>query len=197
MGRSLPRHPSLFWQSRKSIVHVPWLNPLDINTQNTMNYLLSRTQSTPLKMNNMAMIIPAQSNNSNNIKKDEQQKIQIQPYSYSSSSPHCIECRDDFDETTSTSTNRTGRDRTEPKMSLGEYLEANNSMMETQPQIIVYDKNNSRSIHDNSPSFSMLDDGDENYYDDDHSDAGFASQAAGACVACSIPVLHFIKFFMC
>ena len=196
MGRSLPRHPRVCFGSPEKVVDVPWLNPLDINTQNTMNYLLSRTQSTPLKMNNMAMIIPAQSN-SNNIKKDEQQKIQIQPYPYSSSSPHCIECRDDFDETTSTSTNRTGRDRTEPKMSLGEYLEANNSMMETQPQIIVYDKNNSRSIHDNSPSFSMLDDGDENYYDDDHSDAGFASQAAGACVACSIPVLHFIKFFMC
>ena len=41
-----------------------------------------------------------------------------------------------------------------------------------------------------SPSFMIDDEGDINVQ-------GFASQAAETCVACTLPVIHFIQFFMC
>ena len=41
-----------------------------------------------------------------------------------------------------------------------------------------------------SPSFMIDDEGDINVQ-------GFASQAAETCAACTLPVIHFIQFFMC
>ena len=63
-------------------------------------------------------------------------------------------------------------------------------------QNIMYDTNTGRRSRRRSEQcspISILDDVDHN--DDD--DSGFASHAADACVACSIPVLHFLQFFMC
>ncbi len=45
------------------------------------------------------------------------------------------------------------------------------------------------------PAISMMQDDDDDEYD--YYEDGCASHAAEACVASSIPVLHFIQFFMC
>ena len=63
-----------------------------------------------------------------------------------------------------------------------------------------------RSLHRSSPVLSMLDEDDVLLAyssssmideDDDINVQGFASQAAETCVACTLPVIHFIQFFMC
>ena len=63
-----------------------------------------------------------------------------------------------------------------------------------------------RSLHRSSPILSMLDEDDvllaysSSSMIDDEDDInvqGFASQAAETCVACTLPVIHFIQFFMC
>ena len=61
-------------------------------------------------------------------------------------------------------------------------------------QNFMYDTNTgsrSRRRSEQISPTSFLEDLD---HDDD---SGFASHAAAACVACSIPVLHFLQFFMC
>jgi hypothetical protein len=187
-------------------------------------YLQSRTQSTPFKMNNDAVFIPTQSTTN---KRDEPQSPSQQvddccgdPQYFSNTvsvlpadrygSYYIIyhrnasgECRDDFDETvSSSSTNGTRREYDVGRHQdfLEADLVANHSMIETKPKSIMYDKNiagssTPRSVQERSspPAFTMLDD-DEDYDDDDE---GFVSFAAGACVACFIPVVHFIQFFMC
>ena len=64
----------------------------------------------------------------------------------------------------------------------------------------------SRSLRRSSPVLSMLDEDDvllaysPSFMIDDEGDInvqGFASQAAETCVACTLPVIHFIQFFMC
>ena len=61
----------------------------------------------------------------------------------------------------------------------------------------MYDTNtgssSSRRREERYYSVSMLDDD----VDQDDDSSGFASHTAEACVACSIPVLHFLQFFMC
>ena len=63
-----------------------------------------------------------------------------------------------------------------------------------------------RSLYRSSPVLSMLDEDDvllaysSSSMIDDEDDInvqGFASQAAETCVACTLPVIHFIQFFMC
>ena len=63
-----------------------------------------------------------------------------------------------------------------------------------------------RSLHRSSPVLSMLDEDDvllaysSSSMIDDEDDInvqGFASQAAETCVACTLPVIHFIQFFIC
>jgi hypothetical protein len=63
-----------------------------------------------------------------------------------------------------------------------------------------------RSLYRSSPVLSMLDEDDVllaySYSsmideEDDINVQGFASQAAETCVACTLPVIHFIQFFMC
>ena len=63
-----------------------------------------------------------------------------------------------------------------------------------------------RSLHRSSPVLSMLDEDDVLLAyssssmideDDDINVQGFASQAAETCAACTLPVIHFIQFFMC
>jgi len=170
-------------------------------------YLQSRTQSTPFKMNNDAVFIPVDdccgdpqyfSNTVSVLPADRYGSYYIIYHRNASG-----ECRDDFDETvSSSSTNGTRREYDVGRHQdfLEADLVANHSMIETKPKSIMYDKNiagssTPRSVQERSspPAFTMRDD-DEDYDDDDE---GFVSFAAGACVACFIPVLHFIQFFMC
>jgi hypothetical protein len=188
-------------------------------------YLQSRTQSTPFKMNNNAINNKKddeQQLSSQQLQNQVDGDCWGEPQYFSNTvsvlpadrygSYHIIyhrnasgECRDDFDENWTTSSSTSTNDtRREYDVGRQDYLEANlvanHSMMETKPESIMYDKNagstTPRSVQGRSspPAFTMLDD-DEDYDDDD---AGFVSLfAEGACVACFIPVLHFIQFFMC
>ncbi|KAK1733757.1 hypothetical protein QTG54_015612 [Skeletonema marinoi] len=178
------------------------------------HYLQSSTQG--------AMIVPTQP--MNKLKKLPQQQEDCVPPQYFSNSMSVLpadrygsyyiiyhrdvsgECRDDnFDDMASHSFSTTGTRRDygvtrdsvfdfTPKKSVT-FLETNNSMVETEPKNnMMYDTNaggSPRRSEQSSPTISMLD--DEEY----DNDSGFASHAAEACVACSIPVLHFIQFFMC
>ena len=66
------------------------------------------------------------------------------------------------------------------------FLSANNG------KSCAYHNTSSRS-QQSSPAISELSEED----DSDDSEAGFVSYTAEACVACSIPVLHFLQYFMC
>ena len=73
-------------------------------------------------------------------------------------------------------------------------LSANNSMVETETerQSKSCAHRNTTTNQQSSPAVSELSEEDS-----DNSEAGFVSYTAEACVACSIPVLHFLQFFMC
>eukprot|EP00984_Skeletonema_dohrnii_P015749 scaffold6863_cov103-Skeletonema_dohrnii-CCMP3373.AAC.6 len=175
------------------------------------HYLQSSTQG--------AMIVPTQPMNKQ--KKLPQQQEDCVPPQYFSNSMSVLpadrygsyyiiyhrdvsgECRDEM-ASHSLSTIGTKRDygverdgvferTTTPKQSVT-FLETNNSMVETEHKNMMYARNKGgspRRSEQSFPAISMLD--DEEY----DNISGFASHAAEACVACSIPVLHFIQFFMC
>lgn len=114
-----------------------------------------------------------------------------------------VECRDDCDGDELTTSPRSGtrRDRTASTENVI-FVEANsNSMVDTTPKRIVYEKNAGSSPRRRSSSHSQVfdfDDDDMMYsYDVDCGiDEGCASHAAATCVACFIRVLHFLQFFM-
>ena len=75
---------------------------------------------------------------------------------------------------------------------------AYNTTKQTNNNGSMYDTNtgsssSSRRREQRYNSVSMLDDD----VDQDDDSSGFASHTAEACVACSLPVLHFLQFFMC
>ena len=122
------------------------------------------------------------------------------------------ECRDDYDEistATSSATSASGTEREDRGTASSRkniLLLPANSMIDSSGMASdtdnVGNSNSStpRRNERNSPAVSSMM-GDEDYGGDFHLDPGyvkaFASHAADACVACSIPVLHFIQFFMC
>ena len=122
------------------------------------------------------------------------------------------ECRDDYDEiatATSSISGTAGReDRGITSSSSRKnilMLQATNSMISSSGMAIDTNTGSSscpRRSEGRSPPISVL--GSEDFLGGNEADddipidtESFASHAADACVACSIPVLHFIQFFMC
>lgn len=184
------------------------------------HYLQSRTQSIPLndptQSNSLQSKTPStpiseSTHQTANNNMQKQQSVMFVLPTETEQQQHSNECRDDCDETASTSStstsSRTGRDHGDaiPETSNVYLLHTSNSMIEMKTSstgAMTYDtstsNNNSPRRRTHSIPVSPLRTNEHfDYDDDDFIDTGFASHAADACVACSIPVLHFIQFFMC
>ena len=124
------------------------------------------------------------------------------------------ECRDDYDEiATATSSISGTTDREDRGITSSSsrknilMLQATNSMISSSGMASATNTGSSscpRRSEGRSPPISVL--GSEDFLGGNEADddipinintESFASHAADACVACSIPVLHFIHFFMC
>ncbi len=181
------------------------------------HYLQSRTQSIPITEPTQSNSLQSKTQSAPISESTQQQTTNMQKQQSvmfvlptEDAQQHSNECRDDCDETASTSSSSTSRTRRDhngdaiPEKSNVYLLHTSNSMIEMKTSstgAMTYDTSPGNSPRRRTQSTPVSPLRTHEHFDsdndDDFIDTGFASHAANACVACSIPVLHFIQFFMC